>query len=210
MEEFGNFIASNEKILWKKHLYIGKKREKTYLITDKRIYFKSNNVPELDISFASKEYISIKVNVLIIERKGIKYTTWKGNSTFLIFLKDSPEKPYLEIGSLSGSEFGEVKDILIKPFDILKADEKTSSENNNYIQVYVDSINQSQISSKIIPIENNNYPYGESCQYCNHLIESIREMIYSCENCKAYYHISCLNIVLQTGNCLKCDSSLYW
>ena len=210
MEEFSNFIASDEEILWQKRLNVGKKREKAYLITDKRIYFKSNEVPDLDISFASKQYTSIKADVLIIERKGIKYTSWKANSRFLIFLKDSPEKPYLEIESLSGSEFGEVKDILIKPFDILKADENTFSEDNNYIQVNMNTINQSQTSSKIVPIEDNNYPYGENCYYCKHLTESIQEMVYYCENCNAYYHESCLNVVLQTGKCLKCNSSLYW
>ena len=65
------FINPDEKIVWEKVIAKGKRNERHFVITDRRIYKKARNILMKNYTGAPREYLHVKDDVLIIERNGI-------------------------------------------------------------------------------------------------------------------------------------------
>ena len=72
MGRIKDLFTPNEKVLWKKTVAKGKPRERKFVITNMRVYKKSNDIPNKQYPGAPKDYLKVKDDILIIERVGIR------------------------------------------------------------------------------------------------------------------------------------------
>ena len=92
METIKNLLDANEKILFQKINAPDTKRERIYLITDKRVYKKKEDVPSKNYFGAPKKYLEIHNDILMISRQGIIHVKIAGSQTVMSKIMERMEK----------------------------------------------------------------------------------------------------------------------
>jgi hypothetical protein len=72
MGNIKDLIESNEPILWEKIVAQDKPKERKFVITNKRVYKQSHDIPTKEFRGAPKDYLRVKEDILIVERVGIR------------------------------------------------------------------------------------------------------------------------------------------
>ncbi len=72
MAKIKDLLASNETVLWEKVIAKDKPKERKYVITNMRVYKKSQDIPLKEFPGAPKDFLKVKDDILIIERIGIR------------------------------------------------------------------------------------------------------------------------------------------
>jgi len=72
MERIKSLFKNDEKILWYDTIDKGKRRERDYIITNRRIYKKALDIPKEDFSSFPHKFLSVKDDILCIKRIGIE------------------------------------------------------------------------------------------------------------------------------------------
>jgi len=92
LENIKKLLDFDEKIIWEKTIAKGKRREKNYLITNKRVYNQYYKNALKTFETAPKEYIKLKNDIIIVERKGIEKIVRRNVQSLLGKLLDNVDQ----------------------------------------------------------------------------------------------------------------------
>ncbi len=111
METIKSLLDGNEKILFEKIVSQGTKRERIYVVTDKRVYKKDQKVPRKNYSGAPQAYLEVKNDILVVNRQGIIHVTTSGYQSLLskIMEKTEASKKQSEVFQTSAEKAPETK-----------------------------------------------------------------------------------------------------
>lgn len=92
MERIKFFFKDDEKILWYDIFAKGKKRERNYVITNRRVYKGGPDIATEDFSRFPRKFLSVKDDILSVERIGIDYIKVKRHKSKFQTIKGLLEK----------------------------------------------------------------------------------------------------------------------
>jgi len=92
VEIIKNLFDENEKLLFEKVISPNTKRERIYVVTDKRVYKKKQDVPRKNYFGAPKKYLEVKNDILVISRQGIIHVKLAGAQTLMSKIMERMEK----------------------------------------------------------------------------------------------------------------------
>jgi hypothetical protein len=72
MGSIKDLLTANEKVLWEKIVAKDKPKERIFVVTNMRVYKKSQDIPTKQFPGAPKDFLKVKDDILIIERTGIR------------------------------------------------------------------------------------------------------------------------------------------
>lgn len=92
METIKKFFEGDEKIIFQKVISPNTKRERIYVVTDKRVYKKHINVPRKNYFGAPKKYLEAENDILMINRQGIIFVKTAGYQSLMSKIAERMEK----------------------------------------------------------------------------------------------------------------------
>jgi hypothetical protein len=121
MEPINDILDPDEKIIWGVVVEKDTPQERHFVVTDRRIYRKAQDVIHSNYSEAPKEFLRVINNILIIERLGIKIVTAPNYSSLYVNLRGMQINiPILMFDSLTSDDIKAIFNILSESSNISK------------------------------------------------------------------------------------------
>ena len=113
LEPINNILEPGERILWGINVDSGTPEERHFVITDRRVYRRSSEVPNNIYQGAVKEYLKTVGNTLVIERIGVRFYETSSKGYLFVGLRNSEiEIKYMIFDSLRGEHINIITKIL--------------------------------------------------------------------------------------------------